>query len=519
MKNSSAQRSPASTCPFDTILLRSTEPSDDSVPRSARGAPPKKEDPLASTTTTTPSVTANHLPITEGSLLEFPRDPIACMRRLYCRHGDVAALQEGQQQIVFSFSPRFNQQVLTETEIFHSRFFSIRGPKNSAQRRLTCGLLSMNGSDHRRHRRMVMGPFSKKSIEGYAPSLGELTEEMLADWAPGQVRNIFPDMTRLMLRITSTILFGFDQKELAISIGKKIEHWVGMNHDLGIGALLPCDAFTAQYEDLLRISEELEGELMKMIDMRRSSTDEASDVLSILIRSADAQGALTDEELIGQAAILFGAAHLTTANTLAWTLFLLAQHPTVMRELMQELDQVLPDGQPPRLEQLPQLNMMERVIKESMRVMPASSYSQRVTTERTQLGPLDLPRGTAVIFSQFITHHREDLYEDPEAFRPDRWLHIKPTPYEYLPFAAGPRMCIGTSLAMMTLKIALPTILRRYRLTVVPDSRISGLVTSTMLTPTTPIPMHIAAQDGRFEAVPVTGNIHEMVDLREMPRE
>src|SRR5690606_36595196 len=134
------------------------------------------------------------------------------------------------------------------------------------------------------------------------------------------------------------------------------------------------------------------------------------------------------------------------------------------------------------------------------------------------LGPLDLPRGTAVIFSQFITHHREDLYEEPEAFRPERWLTIKPSPYEYLPFAAGPRMCIGTSLAMMTLTIALPTILCRFRMTVVPGSRISGLVTSTMLTTTKPFPMQIAEQDGRFEAVPVTGNIHEMVDLREMPR-
>ncbi len=457
------------------------------------------------------------MPITHGSLLDFPRDPVACMRRLYRAHGDLAALQEGNQRIVFSFSPRYNQQVLTETDVYHSRFFSIRGPKNSAQRRLTCGLLSMNGNDHRRHRRMVMGPFSKRAIEGYCGALGELTEEMLADWQVGQTRDIFPDMTRLMLRITSTILFGFDQKELAISIGKKLERWVEMNHELGIGALLPTDTFTEKYEDLLQLGEELEGEIRKMIDLRRSSTGEACDVLSILVRSHDDQGGMTDEELIGQAAILFGAAHLTTANTLAWTLFLLAQHPTVLGRLMSEIDGVL-DGAAPRLEQLDELRMMERVIKESMRVMPASSYSQRVTNERTTLGPFDLPRGTVVIFSQFITHHREDLYDEPEVFNPDRWLSIKPSPYEYLPFAAGPRMCIGTSLAMMTLKIALPTILQRFRMTVVPHSEISGLVTSTMLTPTTPIPMQLATHDGGFTAVPVTGNVHEMVDLREVPR-
>lgn len=466
---------------------------------------------------TSPLKSSASLPVSHGSLWEFPRDPIACMRRLYRAHGDVAALRDGGQQIVFSFSPRSHQQVLTETDVFHSQFFSIRGPKHSAQRRLTCGLLSMNGGEHRRHRRMVMGPFAKKSIAGYCPALGELTEEMLAQWRPGATRDIFPDMTRLMLRITSTILFGFDQKELAISIGKKLETWIDMNHQLGIGALLPSDKFSARYEELLRLGEDLEADIRRMIELRRAGGDEATDVLSILIRSHDGQGGMTDDELIGQAAILFGAAHLTTANTLAWTLFLLAQHPSILRPLMEEIDGVL-DGRPPRLEQLEHLGAMERAIKESMRTMPASSYSQRVTTEWTRLGPLDLPRGTPVIFSQFITHHREDLYEEPEVFRPDRWLSIKPSPYEYLPFAAGPRMCIGTSLAMMTLKIALPTILQRFRLTVAPNSRISGLVNSTMLTPVTPIPMQIAERDGRFEAVPVTGNIHELVDLREMPR-
>ncbi|MBC7818141.1 MAG: hypothetical protein IAG10_14730, partial [Planctomycetaceae bacterium] len=84
-------------------------------------------------------------PITEGRLQDFVADPIACMRELHREHGDVAVLRESEQQLAFIFSPELNHQVLSDTKQFYSRFFALRGPKRSAQRRLTCGLLSMNG--------------------------------------------------------------------------------------------------------------------------------------------------------------------------------------------------------------------------------------------------------------------------------------------------------------------------------------------------------------------------------------
>ena len=90
-------------------------------------------------------------PVTDGRLHSFAADPIACMRRLFQQHGDLAALREGTQQLVFIFSPRLNHQVLSDSRTFHSRFFSLRGPRNSAQRRLTSWLLSMNGDEHKQH--------------------------------------------------------------------------------------------------------------------------------------------------------------------------------------------------------------------------------------------------------------------------------------------------------------------------------------------------------------------------------
>ena len=127
--------------------------------------------------------------------------------------------------------------------------------------------------------------------------------------------------------------------------------------------------------------------------------------------------------------------------------------------------------------------LLERVIKEAMRVLPASAYSVRMNVQREQLGPLDLPPGTPIVFTPLITHRLEASFPDPTRFDPDRWLTINPSPYAYHPFGAGPRRCIGGPLAMEVLRTSLPIFLRDWRLTVVPDAEVSAEVKSTMLNP------------------------------------
>jgi cytochrome P450 len=105
------------------------------------------------------------------------------------------------------------------------------------------------------------------------------------------------------------------------------------------------------------------------------------------------------------------------------------------------------------------------------------------------------------------------LYPEPDLFQPDRWLDLSPSPFAYFPFGAGARMCLGASLAMMTLKTTLPTILKRYRLMMSPNCEVNGSVISTMLSPTGPLQMEIHPVDCQFEARPVTGNIHDLVRL------
>ena len=176
--------------------------------------------------------TGGQPPITEGRLQDFVADPIACMRWLRCEHGDVAALRESEQQLAFIFSPELNHQVLSDSKQFYSRFFALRGPKNSAQRRLTCGLMSMNGDEHKHQRRQVSGPFEKRAIGFHHDTITTLTDAMLDDWSPGKTLDIATEMTVLTRKITSTMLFGMDQMPIALEIGEMLDPWVELSLQL-----------------------------------------------------------------------------------------------------------------------------------------------------------------------------------------------------------------------------------------------------------------------------------------------
>ena len=181
-----------------------------------------------------------------------------------------------------------------------------------------------------------------------------------------------------------------------------------MNHQLGTGALVPDANFSDKYEELLAYANELEAEIMGMIRHCRNAQRPSRDVLSILVRAHDEEGGLSDEELVGQAAVLFGAAHMTTAHSLSWSLFLLAQHPSVMQELWDGLQSESPGDDlagPKGSMNGESGSLLDRVVKESMRVLPASAYSQRVNMEAVRIGPFDLPRGTGIVFTPLIIHH------------------------------------------------------------------------------------------------------------------
>ncbi|MCH2200860.1 MAG: cytochrome P450 [Fuerstiella sp.] len=456
------------------------------------------------------------LPISHESLLQFPTDPIACMKRLQAEFGDLAVMEDDGKRLVFVFSPDLNRQVLTDTETFHSRFFAVRGGRHSAQRRVTSGLLSQNGTNHRESRRAMMDVFTKRMLPQFHETITNLTCEMMESWQKGDVQDLNDEMVRLMLRLTSALLFGIDDVAYSVELGEKIDRWVRWNHEVGMGAMVSSSRFSDGYESLLEMAEDLEVSVGEMLQRHRHGNDRRVNILSLLLQAQAADSGMTDDQLVGHVTLLFAAAHLTTAHTLTWTLLLLAQHPQVMEMVRAEMDR--DDGSlTPDHSTIESLTYLDQVIRESMRVLPASSYSQRVCVKATRLGPLNLPPMTPVIFSQYITHHRPDLYPDPSRFQPERWDAITPSSYEYLPFGAGSRRCIGAPLAMVELRTALTVMLKKFHFELLPGSIVDGQVVSTMLGPTTTVPARLLSTKEIPSAVPVAGTIRDLVKLPPAP--
>ena len=447
--------------------------------------------------------------------IAFFRDPVGCMRDAYRRNGPLTLLGsvlpsgKSRRLNVLSIGPEFNRQVLGDAELFRTTGQTLRGPDNSAQRRVRFGLTRMQGPTHKRQRKLVMPPFHKKAVQSYHDIMVSMAETVLQDWRAGTVRGLYREMRTVSLRLASSVLFSADPN--AVQAGHLIEEWLRRNFSASTW-LFPLDLPGTSYRALLRHAEKLERFILAMIDQRRKNPEGRTDVLSILIQARDDENhGMTDMELLGQATILFGASYETTASTLTWTLLLLSQHPKIANDLLDELDGVL-SGSPPRNDQLAQLPFLERVIKESMRILPPVPYTIRSATADVEMGGFNVPKNSRVICSHYLTHHQADIYPEPQKFRPDRWLTIDPSQYEYLPFSAGPRACIGAMFAMQSMKIALSMILQRFRLQVVPKTRIDRAVRITM-SPRHDIPIAIHPQDRKFARNDVRGQINDMVEF------
>ncbi len=446
-----------------------------------------------------------------GNLILFRRDSIAYLELLHS-YGKIVAFVAGRYGTIFAFGPKYNQQLLGNPSLFHMTGFPLPGPKDSAQKRISYSLFSMNDEKHARQRRLISPPFHRQSIEGYHRILVEKTERLLSGWKIGQHIDLVQEMKRFTLGIAGKILFAFDDDLETQDIGDMISRWIHVSTSCSV-RLLPKDWPGLPYHRMLKLAEQLERKILPLIARRRAGNTMGKDVLSILIRSQDEAGIdLSDEELLGQTTVLFVAAHETTANVLTWTLFLLGQHPKILGDLMDELRGVL-RGQAPVTSQLEQLPLLDRVIKESMRILPPVPYCTRTSTAPFELGPYQLSAKTTVACSHYITHRLPEIYSEPDKFLPDRWLAIRPSSYEYLPFGAGPRICIGAAFASMTIKIALAMILQRFQLSLLPGTRIDRKVTIT-LSPKNGMPVELRSPANGFQFVPVCGNIHEMVQLR-----
>ena len=441
--------------------------------------------------------------------LEMSRDPILYLTKVYRTYGLISAWNPANPIQVFAFGPAYNRRIFTEADVFHSDpSKDLKMPKDSSLILLRSGLLSLNGSIHRQHRLWMQPAFHRKSVNAFCSAIVGVTEQVLDTWQAGSQIDFEHEMKLLVHRIAMKTVLGLDGAHEAETLGALIERLYG---SLNLWTMLfQFDLPGTGYRKMLRVGDEIAAYLRDLVQRKRNQGNSPQDVLGMMLASSDAEGrSMTEADLVAEAYTVM--CHETSASALSWTMFLLLQHPTVMADLLDELEGRL-RGSVPTSEQLADLPLLDCVLKESFRVLPPAAFGNRYTVQPTELGPYAIPKGATVTFSQFITHRLAELYPDPTRFIPARWLTTRPSPYEYLPFGFGAHSCIGMQFATTEIKLVIALILRRYRLSLAHGKQVDYCMRLS-LSPKAGLAMIVHPQDRKIQKQDVTGSIRELVDL------
>jgi cytochrome P450 len=208
---------------------------------------------------------------------------------------------------------------------------------------------------------------------------------------------------------------------------------------------------------------------------------------------------------------MFRGGYNPNGMALYWTILLLSQHPEALKTLTQELNESAGENLP-RLETLDKLPYLEAVIKEGMRLFPAGTWTGRLAMRDFELSSHLFPKGTWIVMSPYITQRIPEVFPDPYRFKPERWLSAHYSSYEFMPFSAGPRYCIGASLSMLQLKIALSILVQRFSFSLKAAAQVDCIGLNA-IRPKHGLPMILHPAGAQIPVVPFKGNVHKIVQF------
>jgi cytochrome P450 len=357
------------------------------------------------------------------------------------------------------------------------------------------GLLTSDGDFWLRQRRIAAPAFHKKRIDGFAATMARATEDMLDRWErelPRQVeRDVSAEMMRLTLRIAALTLLSTDTESPTGSIAESIGAAVTVlvheaNQRINELVSLPETWPTARNRAYREAMGTLDGTVLSIIAERRRALaarsgvergEEHHDLLQMFLEATDAETGerMNDKQLRDEVMTMFLAGHETTANGLAWAYALLGRAPHLARALHEEAVAVLGDRLP-TAEDVPRLELARRVFAESLRLYPPVWIVGRGTVEDMELGGYFVPARSLVFVVPWVTHRHPDFWREPEGFDPDRFAPERRGEqrykHQYLPFIAGPRMCIGAGFAQLEGALVLAQVARRFRVSLSPGQQI-----------------------------------------------
>jgi len=351
------------------------------------------------------------------------------------------------------------------------------------------GLLTSEGETWRRHRRIMAPAFDPRSVVGYTPIMTEVTHTLLAQWdalPEGSEVDAAAAMMHVTLHIISKAMFSSDSDEIV----DVVESGVGQYQTMVRPSLFDLLHFPQWFARLVAplptegIFDEFDRKVDLLLTERGREPDaEPKDLLARLLAARDAEtgGGMTAKEVRDQVVTIFMAGHETTSLALSWTWYLLSQHPAVEAKLHRELAEML-GGRTPRNDDIANLRYTRMVIEESMRLYPPAHTTGRQPIKPDEILGHRIPAGAEVLIMPWLIHRKPQLWENPERFDPERFAPERAAErprFAYIPFGAGPRICIGAAFAMTEAILILATMAQRYRLHLKPGHPVEpqGLIT------------------------------------------
>jgi len=407
-----------------------------------------------------------------GNLPGFRKDRLSLLQRM-AHEGDVCGMHFGPFPAILFNKPEHVQSILVEHAYDFDKGIAIHRTFRPA---IGDGVFSSEGDFHRHQRKLMSPPFQPRHIASYAGIMGHYGEQIQQTWLDGTIIDVDQQMTNLTMSIIGKALFDADvfteADELGAAMSITLEN---VSHSLSTLLPPPYSWPTPRNLRAHKAAKVLRNRIQHFIDERRTNPAERNDFLSILLQARDEDGnPMSDKQVLAECLTLFGAGHETTATALSWTWYLLCQHPERYQRVQQEVDSVL-RGRTPTYGDLARLPYCLQVFKEAMRLYPPAYAFSRRALRDVKIDGYCVPKGWVVLLAPYTLHRREEYFPDPGKFDPERFTpeREKQLPrYTYMPFGAGPRICLGLYFAMMEGHLLLATLAQRVSFSLVPGQTI-----------------------------------------------
>jgi cytochrome P450 len=403
------------------------------------------------------------------------RDPLGVFMQAALRFGEVVYFKIGPRQGYLITNPDDVRHVLQD----NARNFHKSPLYDKLRTFLGNGLLTSEDDFWLRQRRIAQPAFHRQRLAALSSEMVDAARDAAARWEPfasaGRPVDVDEEMMRITRMVVLRTLLGADLGPFTSSIDQA---WTVVNQHIGesfwsVGFdTLP----TPKYRRFQAARTVLRGAVDHVISTRRRHPTDSHDLLSMLMSARDEESGevMTDEQLRVEVMTFLLAGQETTSLALAWTWYLLGQHPAVRERLETEIDAVL-GGKPPEYGDLAKLPYLRMVIDESMRLYPPAWGLSRQALHDDQLGGFRLPRGWLALVIPYVLHRLPAFWSDPARFDPERFSSERSATrpkFVYLPFGAGPRQCIGNQFALIEAQLILATLAQTYRLHVTPGHKV-----------------------------------------------